>query len=115
VRVVYFRHWQMAGKSGAAGLEFYTINSDGTSVLVNQPASATSVKAYWKRTAGYGSFVKYAGPTAFVSPFSGSDVGFKTASIVIGNSSSNTVDASSVALTVDGTIANHNQIGRAHV
>ncbi|TMQ01488.1 MAG: hypothetical protein E6L09_03470 [Verrucomicrobia bacterium] len=103
IRLVFFRQSQMADNSGDAGLEFYTINSDGTSVLVNQPASGTSVKAYWKRTAGYGSFVKYAGPTAFVSPFTGPDVGFKTASIVISDGTSNTVDASSVALKIDGS------------
>jgi len=103
VRLVFFRQKTMADNSGDAGLEFYTINSDGTSVLVNQSASATSVKAYWKRTAGYGTFVKYAGPTAFVSSFRGLDVGFKTTSIVISDGTSNTVDAASVALKVDGS------------
>jgi len=103
VRLVFFRQGRMADNSGDAALEFYTINSDGTPVLVNQATGATSVKAYWKRTAGYGTFVKYAGPTAFVSPFSGLDVGFKNASIVISDGTSNTVDAASVALKVDGS------------
>ena len=103
VRLAFFRQTKIADNHGDASLEFYTINADGTKALVNDSTNPTSVKAYWKRTAGYGSFVKYAGPTAFVSPFTGPDVGFKTATIVISNGSSNTVDASSVALAVDGS------------
>jgi len=103
VRLVFFRVATQPDNSGDASLEFYTIDAQGKKWLVGDTSAPTSVKAYWSRTAGYGSFVKYAGPSAFVSTFSDSaDVGFQTANVVISDSSSNHVDASSVAWTVDG-------------
>ncbi len=90
--------------TGNASLELYTINTDGSKVLVNDSTKATAVKAYWKRTAGYGSFVKYAGPSAFVSPYNdSSDVGFKTMNVIVSDGSTNQVDAATLALAVDGT------------
>jgi hypothetical protein len=103
IRLVWFRIAKPSNNVGDAGLEFYTINQDGSRVLVNDPTNSTAVKAYWKRTASYGTFVKYAGPSAFVSPFVDSaDVGFATASVIISDGTTAKVDASSVSLTVDG-------------
>jgi hypothetical protein len=104
IRLVWFRIAQLfAHNVGDAGLEFYTINQDGTRVLVNDPSNSTAVKAYWKRAASYGTFVKYAGPSSFVSPFVDSaDVGFSTASVIISDGTSAKVDALSASLAVDG-------------
>ncbi|MGO8679216.1 MAG: LamG domain-containing protein [Limisphaerales bacterium] len=103
IRLVFFRVGQGADNNGDAGLEFYTIDAQGKKWLVGDTSSPEAVKAYWKRTGTYGSFVKYAGPSAFVSPFLDSaDVGFQTANVVISDSSSNHVDPSSVVWTVDG-------------
>jgi hypothetical protein len=90
--------------SGEASLEFYTVNADGSKSLVNDSSDPKSIKAYWKRTSGVGTYVQYAGPTSFVSPFgSSSDVGFQTVNVVIHDGTTNTVSASSVVLAVDGT------------
>ncbi len=102
VRLVFFSQSLMADNAGTRSLEFYTVDSSGTKTLVNDPSSTNSVKAYWKRTAGYGSFVKYAGPSSFVSPFAGPDVGFKSINLQLNDGTSNKVDAATVALTVDG-------------
>jgi hypothetical protein len=103
VRLVFFRVTTQPDNTGDAGLEFYTIDAQGKKWLVGDTSSPQAVKAYWKRTGPYASFVKYAGPSAFVSPFTGSaDVGFQTANVVISDSSSNHVDPSSVVWTVDG-------------
>jgi hypothetical protein len=107
VRLVWYRVTQIADNSGDASLEFYTINSDGSKVLVNDSTNSTAVKAYWKRTAGYAPYVKYVGPSSFVSPFGDSaDVGFTNVTTIISDGSSNKVDASSVALSVDGVAVN---------
>ncbi|MEO8426966.1 MAG: hypothetical protein ABI651_07640, partial [Verrucomicrobiota bacterium] len=103
VRLVFFRQNKMADNTGDFGLEFYTVKTDGSKVLVNDSTDPTAVKAYWKRTSTVGTFVKHAGPTAFISTFAGPDVGFKSVSITISDGSSDKVDASSVALTVDGS------------
>lgn len=101
VRLVWFR----VAVGGNANFEFYTIDTQGTKLLVNDASKPNAVKAYWKRTAGYGTFVKYAGPSAFVSPFIDSaDVGFTNATVVISDGSSNQVSASSVVWTVDGAV-----------
>lgn len=101
IRLVWFR---VAG-NGNANLEFYTIDTQGTKLLVNDASKANAVKAYWKRTAGYASFVKYAGSSSFVSLFSDSaDVGFTNATVLISDGSSNQVTASSVVWTVDGAV-----------
>jgi len=105
VRLTWFRTAKIADNSGDGSLEFYTIDSLGNKILVNDSTKANAVKAYWKRTAGYGSFVSYAGPSSFVSPFgSSADVGFTNATVVISDGSSNQVVASSVVWTVDGTV-----------
>jgi hypothetical protein len=111
IRLVWYRTAKGSDNSGEASLEFYTIDAQGNKVLVNDTTNANAVKAYWKRTAGFGSFVSYAGPTSFVSPFgSSADVGFTNASVVISDGSSNKVNASSVVWTVDGTIVATNAI-----
>ncbi len=102
VRLVFFRQSDMADNNGTGSLEFYTINADGSPVAVNDDTVPSGVKAYWKRTAGYDTFVKYAGPTSFISPFTGPDVGFQTMNVVISDGSSAKVVAASVALSVDG-------------
>lgn len=90
--------------TGNASLELYTISTDGTRILVNDATKPAAVKAYWKRTASYGTYVKYAGPSAFVSPFNDSaDVGFKTVNVIISDGSATQVDAATAALTIDGT------------
>lgn len=107
VRLVWFRLTKAPDNSGDASLEFYTIASDGTKILVNDSKNANAVKAYWKRTAGYGPFVKYAGPSSFVTPFGDSaDVGFTNVTVMISDGSSNKVDAATVKLTVDGAAVN---------
>ncbi len=104
-RLVWFRVGKGADNSGDAGLEFYTIDAQGNKILVNDASKPTAVKAYWKRTAAYGTYVKYAGPSAFVSPFgSSADVGFTNASVVISDGSASQVAASSVVWTVDGAV-----------
>ena len=100
--------WYRVGKgsnnAGDAGLEFYTINTDGSKSLVNDSADAKAIKAYSARTAGTGTYVKYAGPSSFVSPFvDSSDVGFKTMNVIISDGTTNTVTAGSAVLKVDGT------------
>jgi hypothetical protein len=103
-RLVWYRMTKAADNSGDASLELYTINADGSKSLVNDSADPKALKAYSKRTAGTGTYVSYAGPSAFVSPFNdSSDVGFQTVTVTIHDGSTNTVDASSVALTIDGT------------
>ena len=105
IRLVWFRVGKGSNNSGDASLEFYTIDAQGNKILVNDASKPNAVKAYWKRTAGFNSFVKYAGSSSFVSPFgSSADVGFTNASLVISDGSSNTVNASSVVWTVDGTV-----------
>jgi len=84
-------------------LEFYTVNKDGSKILVNDSSNTNAVKAYWKRTAAYGPFVKYAGPTSFVSPFAGPDVGFTNINVVISDGSSAKVDPSTATLAIDGS------------
>src|SRR6185437_8437223 len=65
----------------------------------------------WKRTAGFSSYVSYAGPSSFVSPFVDSaDVGFTNASVILSDGSSNQVVASSVVWTVDGTVVATNGV-----
>ncbi len=104
VRLVFFRvNPQQSNNTGDASLEFYTIDAQGNKWLVGDLSSPKSVKAYWKRTGAYGTFVKYAGPSAFVSPFSDSaDVGFTTAQVILSDGSSAKVAPSSVVWTVDG-------------
>jgi hypothetical protein len=103
IRIVWYRMSKLASNKGDASFEFYSINSDGTKVLVNDSTKANAVKAYWKRTASKGTYVKYAGPSAFVSPFvDSSDVGFKTVNIAIEDGTTDKVDPASVSLTVDG-------------
>ncbi len=110
VRLLWYR---MTGGS-AAGLEFYTINADGTKTLVNDSSSPNAVKAYWKRTAGYGTFVKYAGPSAFASPFlDSSDVGFTNVVVKLSDGTTNQVKASSVTLAVDGTTISNATVNAA--
>ena len=99
IRLVWFRIAMLGSgmhNVGDAGLEFYTINQNGSRVLVNDPTNSTAVKAYWKRTASYDPFVKYAGPSAFVSPFVDSaDVGFSTVTVIISDGTTAKMDASS--------------------
>ncbi len=86
-------------------LEFYTIDAAGQRTLVNDASKPNAVKAYWKRTAGFGTYVKYAGPSSFVSPFgSSTDIGFTNASVVLSDGSTNQVNAATVVWTVDGVV-----------
>ena len=104
IRLVWYRVGKGSNNSGDAGLEFYTINTDGSKSLVNDTADAKAIKAYAARTAGTGTFVKYAGPSSFVSPFlDAADVGFKTMNVIISDGTTNTVTAASAVLKVDGT------------
>lgn len=107
VRLVFYRVTKIADNPSGddASLEFYSVDAQGNKWLVNDASAPKAVKAYYKRTADYGTFVKYAGPSAFVSPFSDSaDVGFTTASVVLSDGSTNQVNAASVVWTVDGAI-----------
>lgn len=102
-RLVWFRTAKGSNNNGDASLEFYSIDTQGNKTLVNDSTKAGAVKAYWKRTAPVGSYVSYAGPSSFVSPFgSSADVGFTNASLILNDGSSNKVNASSVVWTVDG-------------
>jgi hypothetical protein len=110
IRLVWYR---MTG-GGDASLEFYTINTDGSKVLVNDTTKATAVKAYSTRTASYGPFVQYAGPSAFASPFlDSSDVGFTNVVIKISDGTSAKVDATKVTLMVDGTTISNATVNAA--
>ncbi len=110
VRLLWYR---MTGGS-SAGLEFYTVNADGTKTLVNDSSNANAVKAYWKRIAGYGPFVNYAGPSAFASPFlDSSDVGFTNVIVKISDGTSTKVDATKVTLMVDGTTISNATVNAA--
>jgi hypothetical protein len=111
IRIVWYRVTAQPDNSGDASLEFYTIDSLGNKVLVNDASNVNAVKSYWKRTAPNGSFVKYAGPSSFVSPFgSSADVGFTNASVVIADGTSNQVTASSVVWAVDGVVVATNGV-----
>jgi hypothetical protein len=103
IRLVWYRVAKGSDNgTSEASLEFYTIDNQGTKVLVNDN-SAGAVKAYYQRTAGFAPYLRYAGPSSFVSPFGDSaDVGFQTATVVISDGSSNTVDPASIAWTIDG-------------
>jgi hypothetical protein len=105
VRLVWFRVAKGSNNKGDAGLELYTIDQSGSRALVNDLSNTNAVKAYWKRTSSYGTFVKYAGPSAFVSPFGDSaDVGFQKATVQISDGTTAKVDPASVVLSVDGAI-----------
>ncbi len=104
IRLVFFRQGAMADNGGGnAELEFYTVNKDGSKVLVNDPVNPTAVKAYWKRKAAFAPFVKYAGPTSFVSPFTGPDVGFPGVNVVLSDGSASTIDPATASLSIDGS------------
>jgi hypothetical protein len=104
IRLVWFRMTKAPDNSGDASLEFYSVNSDGSKSLVNDSSDPKAIKAYSKRTAGYGTYLKHAGPSSFISPFlDGSDVGFQTVDIIISDGSTNKVNTSSVSLSVDVT------------
>ena len=102
IRLVFFRQGNMADNTGNAELEFYTVNKDGSKILVNDSSDTNTIKAYWQRTAAYGPFVKYAGSSSFVSPFNGPDVGFTNVNVVLSDGSSAKIDPVTAALKVDG-------------
>ncbi len=105
IRLVWYRVAPGSDNTGNASLEFYTIDSLGNKILVNDASKPNAVKAYYKRTADYGTYVKYAGPSSFISPFgSSADVGFTNASVIISDGSTNKVDPTSVVWTVDGSV-----------
>jgi hypothetical protein len=105
IRLVWFRTAKGANNSGDASFEFYTIDSLGKKILVNDASNVSAVKAYWKRTGAYGTYVKYAGPSSFVSPFIDStDVGFTNASVLIADGSATQVSPGSAVWTVDGKV-----------
>lgn len=104
VRLVFWRQGPMADNRGTGSLEFYTVASDGTKALVNDSLQSSSVKAYWKRTADYGAYVSYVGPASAVSPFHGNDVASKNVTVVLAQGTTNRVEASSVLLTIDGSV-----------
>jgi len=104
IRLVFFRQTGLPNNGGSnAELEFYTVAKDASKILVNDSSKTNSVKGYWKRTAAFGPYVKYAGPSSFISPFTGPDVGFTNVTVMISDGSSAKVDPASPVLTIDGT------------
>jgi hypothetical protein len=103
-RIVWFRESQLANNQGGAGFEFYTVTSSGQKILVNDTTTPGAILAYQSSTAPVAPYVKYAGPTAFVSSYRGNDFGLPRVQVQIHDGTSATVDPASVKLSIDGSV-----------
>jgi len=101
-RIVWFRQSPMPDNSGNAGLEFYSVTPAGQKILVNDTSNPNAVLAYQGSTAPVAPYVKYAGPTAFISDFRGNDFGMPNVVVQLQDGTTAKVDPASVKLTVDG-------------
>jgi hypothetical protein len=102
-RIVWFRTGSLPDNSGSAGLQFYSIAPSGGKILINDSTTPGYVPAYQTNSAPYGPYVSYAGPTAFLSTYSGDDWGSPSVQLKIHDGSSAAVTESSVKLSVDGS------------
>jgi hypothetical protein len=72
-RIVWFRTGTLPDNSGNAGLQFYSVTPSGQKILVNDTLTPGYVPAYQSTSASFAPYVSYAGPTAFLSTYSGDD------------------------------------------
>ena len=93
------QHWQRWA-------EFYSVSPYGVKTLVNDTSTPGYVPAYLTSSAPYAPYVSYAGPTAFLSTYSGDDWGWPSVQVKINDGSSAKVTSSSIKLTVDGSLVN---------
>ena len=103
-RVVWFRESPLADNHGSAGFELYTITSSGQKILVNDTTTPGAILAFQSSTAPVAPYVRYAGPTAFVSSYRGNDFGLPRVQVQIHDGTSVAVDPASVKLSVDGSV-----------
>ncbi len=103
-RIVWFRTGTLPDNSGNAGLQFYSVTPSGQKILVNDTTTPGYVPAYQSSSASYAPYVSYAGPTAFLSTYSGDDWGSPSVLVKIQDGSSTPVTESSVKLSVDGSL-----------
>jgi hypothetical protein len=104
VRIVWFRHSNLPDNGPSTGsLEFYTVSPTGQKILVNDTSNPAAVLAFQNSTAAYSPYVKYAGPTAFISDYRGADFGLKNVQVQISDGTSAKVDSTLVSLSIDGT------------
>jgi hypothetical protein len=103
-RIVWFRESPLPDDTGSAGLEFYTITPSGQKILVNDTTTPGAVLAYQSSTAPVAPYVKYAGPTSFISEFRGNDFGMTNVIVQLQDGTTAKVDPSSVKLSIDGAL-----------
>jgi hypothetical protein len=101
-RIVWFRQGTLPNNTGNAGFQFFSITPSGQKVLVNDLTTTNAILAYQSSSAPFAPYVKYAGPTSFISTFRGNDFGTPTVLVQIADGSSAKVTPSSVTLSVDG-------------
>jgi hypothetical protein len=111
-RIVWFRESPLPDNIGSAGLEFYTVSTSGQKVLVNDTNTPGAVLAYPSSTAPIDPYVRYAGPTSFISDFRGNDFGMTNVIVQLQDGTTAKVDPTSVKLSIDGalvaaTVTNH--------
>jgi hypothetical protein len=87
--------WEEGG--GGANIEWFTVKSDGTKVLVNDTAKG-GAKAYRALVGGTNPYIKAVSPPTVLRQF---NQPFSTVSLVLADAS-NAIDDSSIALTFDG-------------
>jgi hypothetical protein len=102
-RIVWFRQSPLPDNNGTSGFELFTFTPGGQKVLVNDPTNSQAVLAYQSSSASFPPYVKYAGPTSFISTYPGNDWGSPTVQVQIHDGSTAKVTASSVQLSVDGS------------
>lgn len=103
VRIVWFRHSNMPDNSSSTGsFEFFTVSPTGEKILVNDTSNPAAVLAFQNSTTVYPPYVKYAGPTAFISDYRGADFGLKNVQLQISDGTSAKVDPASIHLKIDG-------------
>lgn len=103
-RIVWFRQAPLPDNNGSAGFELFTVTPSGQKVLVNDSSNPQALMAYQSSSASYSPYVKYAGPTSFISPYPGNDWGSPNIQVQIQDGSSAKVTTSSVQLSVDGSL-----------
>ncbi|MBU6400096.1 MAG: hypothetical protein KGS61_07240 [Verrucomicrobia bacterium] len=102
-RIVWFRHSDLADNdSSMASFEFYTVTPTGQKILVNDTSNSQAVLAYQNSSASYPPYVRYAGPTAFISDYRGADFGMPSVQVQIPDGATATSAPSDISLSVDG-------------
>ncbi len=103
-RIVWFRESPLPNNLGSAGLEFYTVSASGQKTLVGDTNTPGAVLAYQTSTASVAPYVKYAGPTAFISDFRGNDFGMPNVIVQLQDGTISRVNPTSVKLSIDGAL-----------